>query len=161
MIRKFKLINATGAEWDLMRNDGFFYAPEGLGVAQDNEYMRIGSTYELVQKVAAQKAVNGTMMFSSYSVYHEFSRFIVFAPLKLAYMPVDEGGGGGYNRRGFREMRGDAYEEQGSDAARDENAPAENSGASVVLCLVSGEREKTLQHHSQKAARRQDGRLVY
>ena len=89
-VRKFKLINAQGAEWDLMRKDGFFYAPEGLGVAQDNEYMRIGSTYERIQKLSAQKQVNGNMIFSSYSVYHEFTRFIVFSPLKLAYMPVDE-----------------------------------------------------------------------
>lgn len=90
MIRKFKLINAQGAEWDLMRADGFFYSPEGLGVSQENEYMRIGSTYELIQKLSAQKQVAGTMVFSSYERYREFSRFIVSAPLKLAYMPVDE-----------------------------------------------------------------------
>lgn len=90
MIRKFKLINSEGAEWDLMRKDGFLYAPEGLGINQDNEYMRIGSTYELIQRLSAQKSINFTMVFSSYSVYHEFSRFIIYAPLKLAYMPLNE-----------------------------------------------------------------------
>lgn len=90
MVRKFKLINSEGAEWDLMRKDGFLYEPEGLGINQDNEYMRIGSTYELVQSLAAQKAVNFTMVFASYSVYREFARFIIYAPLKLAYMPLNE-----------------------------------------------------------------------
>lgn len=90
MVRKFKLINSTGAEWDLMQKDGFLYGPEGLGINQDNEYMRIGSTYELVQSLSAQKSVNFTMVFASYSVYREFARFIIYAPLKLAYMPLNE-----------------------------------------------------------------------
>lgn len=89
-VRKFKLVNANGAEWDLMRKDGFLYEPEGLGIARDNEYMRIGSTYELVQRLSAQKSVNFTMVFKSYAVYQEFSNFIVYGPLKLAYMPLNE-----------------------------------------------------------------------
>lgn len=90
MVRKFKLINSEGAEWDLMRNDGFLYAPEGLGISQDNEYLRVGTTYELIQRLSAQKTINFQMIFSSYAVYREFSRFIVYAPLKLAYMPINE-----------------------------------------------------------------------
>lgn len=90
MVRKFKLINSEGAEWDLMQKDGFLYGPEGLGINQDNEYMRIGSTYELVQSLSAQKSVNFTMVFASYSVYREFARFIIYTPLKLAYMPLNE-----------------------------------------------------------------------
>lgn len=90
MVRKFKLINSEGAEWDLMRKDGFLYAPEGLGINQENEYMRIGSTYELVQRLSAQKTFNFTMVFSGYDVYREFSSFIIYAPLKLAYMPLNE-----------------------------------------------------------------------
>jgi hypothetical protein len=90
MVRKFKLINSDGAEWDLMRKDGFLYAPDGLGINQENEYMRIGSTYELIQRLSAQKAFNFTMVFSGYDVYREFSRFIIYAPLKLAYMPLNE-----------------------------------------------------------------------
>ena len=90
MVRKFKLINSEGAEWDLMRKDGFLYAPEGLGINQENEYMRIGSTYELVQRLSAQKTFNFTMVFSGYDVYREFSHFIIYAPLKIAYMPLNE-----------------------------------------------------------------------
>lgn len=89
-IRKFKLINANGIEWDLMRKDAFLYSPEGLGIAQDNEYMRIGNTYDLVQRLSAQKSVNFTMAFASYAVYRQFVDFIVYSPLKLAYMPQNE-----------------------------------------------------------------------
>lgn len=89
-VRKFKLINANGAEWDLMRKDGFLYSPDGLGINQDNQYLRLGSIYKLVQRLAAQKSVNFTMVFSSYAVYNEFARFIVYSPLKLAYMPMNE-----------------------------------------------------------------------
>ena len=90
MIRQFKLINANGAEWDLMRKDGFLYDPDGLGIAKSNEYMRIGSTYELVQRLSAQKQVSFTMIFASYAVYRSFADFVVYAPLKLAYNPGPE-----------------------------------------------------------------------
>lgn len=90
MVRKFKLINANGAEWDLMRKDGFLYQPEGLGVAKENEYMRIGSTYELVQRLSAQKQISFVMIFASYAVYRSFTDFCVFTPLKLAYNPGPE-----------------------------------------------------------------------
>ena len=90
MVRKFKLINANGAEWDLMRKDGFLYQPGGLGVAKENEYMRIGSTYELVQRLSAQKQISFVMIFASYAVYRSFTDFCVFAPLKLAYNPGPE-----------------------------------------------------------------------
>lgn len=89
-VRKFKLINATGSEWDLMRKDGFLYEPQGLGIAQDNEYMRIGNTYELIQRLSAQKSIQFTMVFDSYAVYRQFADFIVYQPLKLAYMPMTE-----------------------------------------------------------------------
>lgn len=90
MVRKFKLINSRGSEWDLMRKDGFLFEPDGLGLGKNNEYMRAGSTYELIEEVPAQKSVSFTMVFSSYSVYSAFADFIVFAPLKLAYMPGSE-----------------------------------------------------------------------
>jgi len=89
-IRKFKMINSLGNEWNLMRKDSFLYSPEGLGVSKENEYIRIGSTYELIQSLTAQKSVNFNMLFKSYSVYSDFADFIVYTPLKIAYMPLDE-----------------------------------------------------------------------
>lgn len=90
MVRKFKLINSTGAEWNLMRKDAFLHEPDGLGIGKENEYMRAGSTYEMIEEVPAQKSVSFDMVFASYSIYQQFANFIVYAPLKLAYMPLNE-----------------------------------------------------------------------
>lgn len=89
-VRKFKMINANGAEFNLMRRDAFLYQPDGLGISQDNEYMRIGNTYELIQRLSSQKAVSFAMVFKSYAIYREFADFIIYQPLKLAYMPMNE-----------------------------------------------------------------------
>ena len=89
-VRKFKLVNANGAEWNLMRKDAFLYEPDGLGINQENEYMRIGNTYELVQRLSAQKSISFSMVFRSYAVYRQFADFIIYQPLKLAYMPQTE-----------------------------------------------------------------------
>lgn len=89
-VRKFKLINANGAEWNLMRKDAFLYEPAGLGINQSNEYMRIGNTYELIQRLSAQKSISFTMVFKDYAVYRAFADFIIYQPLKLAYMPQSE-----------------------------------------------------------------------
>ena len=90
MVRKFKLINALGAEWNLMRKDAFLHSPEGLGIGKDNEYMRSGSAYELVEEIPSQKTVSFEMVFASYEIYRQFANFIVYTPLKLAYMPINE-----------------------------------------------------------------------
>lgn len=90
MVRKFKLINALGTEWDLMRKDAFLHEPDGLGVGKENEYMRAGSTYELIEEVPGQKSLSFDMVFSSYAIYKQFASFIVYTPLKLAYMPLNE-----------------------------------------------------------------------
>lgn len=89
-MRKFKLINALGEEFDLMRKDAFFYSPAGLGIAKDYDFMRAGTAYSPTEMYNSQKNVSGEMVFESYAVYKEFIRFIVFAPLKLAYMPLNE-----------------------------------------------------------------------
>lgn len=89
-MRKFKLINSTGAEWNLMRKDSYLNEPDGLGVGKENEYMRSGSTYEMIEEVPGQKTISFDMVFSSYAVYQQFASFIVYGPLKLAYMPINE-----------------------------------------------------------------------
>lgn len=84
------MINSLGNEWDLMRKNSFLYSPDGLGISKENEYIRIGSTYELIQSLTAQKTVNFNMIFKSYKIYSDFADFIVYTPLKIAYMPLDE-----------------------------------------------------------------------
>lgn len=89
-MRKFKLINSLGQTFDLMRKDAFFNSPDGLGFQMDQEFARIGSTYQLIETQASQKKPSGEMVFKSYEVYKEFTQFIAHIPLKLAYMPSNE-----------------------------------------------------------------------
>ena len=90
MTRQFKLINNLGASFDLMRRDALFYTPDGLGFRFDQEYFRIGNSYQLIDTESAQKVIAGVMVFASYQVYEEFVDFITHTPLKLAYMPLNE-----------------------------------------------------------------------
>lgn len=89
-VRKVKLINADGAEWDLMRNDGFAFEPSGFGIDKDNEYLPTGSAYALIEDLSAQKKIAFTMVFESYTVYKQFALFVAKTPMKLAYMPIDK-----------------------------------------------------------------------
>lgn len=88
--RKFKLINASGREWNLMQRNAYFSDPEGLGLGFDTEYMRIGQIYEQIQSASAQKTVSGNMLFKTYTDYRAFADFISDDPLRLAYMPQNE-----------------------------------------------------------------------
>jgi hypothetical protein len=88
--RKFKLINASGQEWNLMQRNAYFSDPEGLGLGFDTEYMRIGQIYEQIQSASAQKTVSGNMLFKTYADYRAFADFVSDDPLRLAYMPQNE-----------------------------------------------------------------------
>lgn len=89
-VRKFKLINALGNEWNLMNRDAYFSVPDGLGFSTANEYMKIGSSYQLVSTSTDQKVISGEMVFRTYALYAQFASFISFTPLKLAYKPMSE-----------------------------------------------------------------------
>lgn len=89
-MRRFKLINSVGAEWNLMSKSAYFNTPDGLGFSTASEYMRIGSTYQLISTITDQKVVTGSMVFASYQMYSDFAGFIANTPLRLAYMPMSE-----------------------------------------------------------------------
>lgn len=89
-MRRFKLINSRGAEFDLMSKSAFFHVPDGLGFSMSSEYMRIGASYQLISTNAEQKVVSGTMVFADYATYSDFAQFIVYTPLRLAYKPGTE-----------------------------------------------------------------------
>ena len=74
-MRQFKLINSTGAEFNLMRLDAFFNSPDGLGFSMDNSYANIGTVYEITEEKASQKAVTGEMIFKGYKQYKEFIKY--------------------------------------------------------------------------------------
>lgn len=89
-VRQFRLQNASGATWDLMNKNAFFYSPDGLGFRMDSEFFRIGNTYQLIDTEAAQKTPAGIMVFASYQLYRQFADFINLTPLKLMYKPMNE-----------------------------------------------------------------------
>ena len=88
-MRKFKLINAVGEEFDLMRKDAFFHAPDGLGFSFSNTYEKTGSEFIMVEEIESQKGPSGEMVFASYEQYAEFTLFISKRPLKFLYMPLN------------------------------------------------------------------------
>lgn len=89
-MRQFKLINSTGSEYDLMDRKHYFNVPSGLGFNTANQYMKIGSSYQLVSTSTEQKVVAGEMVFRDYAEYADFASFIMYTPLKLAYKPRTE-----------------------------------------------------------------------
>lgn len=86
-VRQFKLINANGLEWNLMRKDAYFSEPSGLGFSINGEYMVIGSNYQPISMLSTQKVPSGTMVFETYNLYRQFADFINATPLRLAYKP--------------------------------------------------------------------------
>lgn len=88
-MREFKLINATGAAFDLMRTDAFFHAPEGLGVANDLSISRVGDSYLVTDSRDAQPKPSGEMVFKGYAQYDEFLAFCRVGGLVLGYKPLD------------------------------------------------------------------------
>lgn len=86
-MRKFKIINSQGAEFDLMNKTAFFNSPDGLGFELGVSVARVGFEFLEIEETLEQKTVSGEMIFSSYAKYQEFARFVTGARLKLAYMP--------------------------------------------------------------------------
>ncbi len=88
-MRKFKLINADGQEFDLMRKDAFFSTPSGLGFKKGFDIAVSGYSFIETDNVLEQKEISGEMIFKGYKEYNEFSKFITKLPLKLCYKPLD------------------------------------------------------------------------
>lgn len=84
-MRKFKLQNALGESFDLMRRDAYFQSPEGLGVEYSNRYARVGTNFIPTQNEIAQGSISGEMWFKGYAQYTEFRKHIAKQPLKLLY----------------------------------------------------------------------------
>jgi len=87
-MRRFTLINKTGAAYDLNSRDSFFHDPEGLGFEDATSFIRIGSTYRPVREELKQGEIRGSIFFPSpdaYRKYREFASFLRNKPLKLKY----------------------------------------------------------------------------
>lgn len=87
-MRKFKIINSLGAEFDLMRKDGFFSSPDGLGRSRTQSYEQIGDFLFGTYNQYKSGNITGEMVFKSYTTYAEFASFIEHEPLVLCYSPL-------------------------------------------------------------------------
>lgn len=86
--RQFRLINATGEEYDLTAADHFFAYPDGLGFERSYSSLQIGDAFVAVESPLRQQKVTGEMIFLDYSAYDGFRRFIAEGRLTLAYQPA-------------------------------------------------------------------------
>ena len=72
-MRKFIIINAKGEEWNLNESGSFLAEPSGLGQEHKVKYEQIGNNFIKLEDLLEQKAINGTIHFSNYSKFLEFS----------------------------------------------------------------------------------------
>lgn len=89
-MRKFKLINSLGAEWDLTAKQSWFQNPSGLGLSRSISSIPAGYDWIETEKRLEQQKVSGDIVFRGYAVYSEFIRFCSFSPLTLCYKPLDK-----------------------------------------------------------------------
>lgn len=89
-MRKFKLQNNVGAEWDLMDKSAYFNAPDGLGFEKEISAMQAGYSWLITKEYLGQKSISGEMVFFSYERYQSFVSFVTKDPLTLLYSPVSK-----------------------------------------------------------------------
>lgn len=88
-MRKFKLQNNVGAEWDLMDKTSYLNAPGGLGFSKTYSAIQAGSAWLVSDEYLNQYSVTGEMIFFNYARYQAFISFITKGPLFLMYSPLD------------------------------------------------------------------------
>ena len=86
-VRQFKLINRTGAEYDMTRPERLFHNPDGLGWGTEREIRRIGMTYFRDDEKEIHQRPTGEMVFRTYTEYAAFLSFCQVGGLVLAYKP--------------------------------------------------------------------------
>ena len=89
-MRKFKLINAIGQEYDLNDLDFFLYNPDQLGFRIGTKYETVGSQYHPYEESIEQPKPKGTIRFKQPGAYDKYDAFAVFCrrkPLRFEYTP--------------------------------------------------------------------------
>ena len=99
-MRKFKLINKNGTEFELteLRNT-FLHSVDGLGRSRSIDYRQIGNRFKAVQDVLDQGVIQGKVKFwkgDSTAKLRNFLQFCEEKPLTLSYEQ-----NGVYLRQGF------------------------------------------------------------
>ena len=92
MIRKFKIINAQGAAYDLNSKQSFFHKVGGFGYKDETQFERIGTDFYALEEVFAQGEITGNIFFygrDAYAKYRAFTKFARQTPLTLEYVTDD------------------------------------------------------------------------
>lgn len=93
-MRRFKLINGNGSEYDMNDTASFFQNVDGLGFERKIESAQAGYDFIETDNEPVQKRPRGEMSFkrtatkTAYEKYQEFIAFCAVRPLVLCYMPT-------------------------------------------------------------------------
>lgn len=88
-MRKFKLINSSGAEFDLMDKTAFFQSASGLGLQRNIDSVQAGYDFIETDNELDQHTVSGEIAFGDYERYADFVRFCAKSPLVFCYQPIN------------------------------------------------------------------------
>lgn len=86
-MRRFKIENAKGEVFDLMRTDAFFHSPAGLGFSVSIETVEAGLSFLPISRQNDAPVISGEMVFLGYEQYREFVRFLT-PQIKFWYNPL-------------------------------------------------------------------------
>ena len=89
-MRRFKLTNAAGQTFDLMRKDAFLHEPDGLGFSRSVSSLLSGESWLVTENDPEQPQPTGEIVFKGYEQYQEFMAFISFGGLYFWYAPLDK-----------------------------------------------------------------------
>lgn len=70
-MRKFRLQNAIGTQWDLTVEDSFLSNPKGLGGERKTTYAQIGNRWIGMEDVQKQKNITGKVVFETYEKFQD------------------------------------------------------------------------------------------
>lgn len=97
-MRYFKLENSANQSFDITTEEFFFHEISGLGLEEENHFLRIGPLWRLESSAPRQKPISGKMCFTDrggttpYEKFVYFGNFIAADPLYLCYWPHGLGG---------------------------------------------------------------------
>lgn len=92
-MRYFKLENSANQMFDITTEEFLFHEIAGLGLEEENHFLRIGPLWRLESSAARQKPITGKMCFTDrgdttpYEKFEYFGNFIASDPLYLCYWP--------------------------------------------------------------------------
>lgn len=90
-MRKFRLLDGNGTEYNLTTRAGFLHSPKGLGYEKDITFQRVGNLFRAVNQRYAQGAVDGEIFFPEPNAYQKYFDFVQYAQndgLILLYNPA-------------------------------------------------------------------------